>query len=82
MPKAYPCNARFNDILFGAGSRNQTCTNRVKVCCSATKLYPYEASSVLRSPFVFRGFFGMGTSDLWKVFFIFGGIGGTNHRPA
>lgn len=83
MPKVYPCNARFNDILFGAGSRNRTCTNRVKVCCPTVRLYPYEASSVLRSLFCFFAEFleNHYVEPGKMVFFIFAGIGGTNPRP-
>lgn len=80
MPKAYPCNARFNNILFGAGSEDRTRTNRVKICCPAVRLFPYEVPLFRGAFFVFCGFFGIGASDLLMVFFIFGGIGGTQTK--
>lgn len=72
MPKAYPCNARFNDILFGAGSEDRTRTNGVKARCPAVRLSPYEASSVLRSLFCFsRNFWKTIMSNPAKWSFLF-----------
>ena len=54
----------------------------IKVRCPTVRLYPCMPLLEEGAFFVFRGIFGMGASDLWMAFFLFGGIVGTNPRPA